>query len=79
MRYSSGNLKCLSSFIKEVFSLDSDRVLNGFSAIALETLYYVAGWIIHAANKVASKRREEVRHCLVYFVIFFYVLVFCDF
>ena len=43
-------------------------MLNGFSAIALETLYYVAGWMIHAANKVASKRREEVRHCLVYFV-----------
>ena len=68
MRYSLGNLKSLPTFIREVFSLDSHLVLNGFSAIALDTLYYVAGWIIHAANKVASKRIEEVHHCLVYFV-----------
>ena len=43
MRYCLGNIKYILTLIREVFSLDSQEVLNGFSVIALETLYYVAG------------------------------------
>ena len=68
LRYSPVHLKSLPVFIKDVFSLDSEQVLARFDTIALETLYYIAGWMIHAAKKAAPRRSINTRHCLVFFV-----------
>ena len=67
-RYSSENLISLPLFIRQIFSRDSQQVIHEFSVLAQETLYYIAGWTIHAANNVAPRRSEGTRHCLVYFV-----------
>ena len=69
LRYSLVHLKSLPVFIKEVFSLDSEEVLARFDTIALETLYYIAGWMIHAAKKAAPRRSINTRHCLMFLLI----------
>ena len=67
LRYSKGNLKSLPAFVLEVFSCAGQNVLAEFDLLAQETLYYIAGWTIHAAHKVAPRRCKDTCHSLVYF------------
>ena len=67
-RYSPEYFKSLPAFVGQIFSRDSQEVIGVFSVLAQETLYYIAHWTIHAANKVAPRRSEVTCHFLVYFV-----------
>ena len=67
-RYSSKTIKSLPLFVTESFSRGSQQIIDEFSVLVQETLYYIAGWTIHAASKTSWRRREDIRHCLNFFV-----------
>jgi len=66
-RYLPDNLKSLPVYIREMFSCPSVQLLAEFNLLAQETIYYIAGWTIHAAHKVAPRRNRDTCHSLIYF------------
>ena len=66
-RYSSEHLKSLPVYIRDVFSCSHTEILGKFNRVAQETLYYITGWTIHAAKKIAPRRNKNTRHALVFF------------
>ena len=52
-RYSSKTIKSLPLFVTESFSRGSQQIIDEFSVLVQETLYYIAGWTIHAASKTS--------------------------
>ena len=64
-RYSSGHLKSLPSYIRDVFGYSDTAILGKFSRVAQETLYYITGWTIHDAKRIVPRRNKDTRHALV--------------
>ena len=42
-------------------------MLAEFGPIVLDTIYYIAGWMIDAAKKAAPRQQNNICHCLIYF------------
>ena len=66
----TGGGKKVQSIVKNAFSIGIDKIReeNDMRNSGQETLYYVTGWLLHAALKAAKQREKEIREQLLVLV-----------